>query len=137
MRLTQKPLTSDFKQFIYDCFAQYSIEVMGFDGLSEDSIAFIIEESGKFIGTCVVQLFWGQLHIKYLLVDKEYRNRGIAKQLLTHVFNFGKTKGCTLAYVETMSFQAPLFYQKLGFKVELIRHGFSGGISFYYLKKDL
>lgn len=36
-----------------------------------------------------------------------------------------------------MSFQAPEFYQKLGFKVELKCDGYSEDTSFYYLRKDL
>jgi ribosomal protein S18 acetylase RimI-like enzyme len=36
-----------------------------------------------------------------------------------------------------MNFQAPEFYQKLGFQIELKRDGYAGDSSFYYLRKDL
>jgi ribosomal protein S18 acetylase RimI-like enzyme len=56
---------------------------------------------------------------------------------MEHVFNFGKENGCHFAFVETMSFQAPEFYQKIGFEIELKRDGYTAGTSFYYLKKVL
>lgn len=39
--------------------------------------------------------------------------------------------------VETMSFQAPEFYQKMGFKIEFSRPGYAKNNCFHYLKKNL
>jgi len=57
--------------------------------------------------------------------------------LIEHVLCYGKEQGCSFAFVETMNFQAPEFYQKLGFQIELKRDGYAGDSSFYYLRKDL
>jgi ribosomal protein S18 acetylase RimI-like enzyme len=56
---------------------------------------------------------------------------------MEHAFAFGKESRCHFAFVETMSFQAPEFYQKLGFEIELKRDGYAAGTSFYYLKRML
>ena len=53
------------------------------------------------------------------------------------VFEYGKQQDCQFVFVETMNFQAPEFYQKLGFRIELQRDGYKNGTSFYYLRKDL
>jgi GNAT superfamily N-acetyltransferase len=37
-----------------------------------------------------VQSFWGQLHIKYLFVEKHYRDQGLARELMNHAIEFGK-----------------------------------------------
>ena len=100
-------------------------------------MAFQIIENDVSLGVCVCQLFWGNLHIKELLVNKEHRGRGIATALIDRTFAFGKENGCHFAFVETMSFQAPEFYQKLGFEVELKRDGYAAGTSLYYLKREL
>lgn len=135
--IIQSKLTSELKEHIYKLFAQHSISATGFNGLDQEPVAFEIHKDGKVIGCVVVQMFWGQLHIKYLLVDEKYRDRGLARKLMEHAFAYGKRHGCNFVFVETMSFQAPEFYKKLGFRVELKRNGYAGGTSFYYLCKNL
>lgn len=39
--------------------------------------------------------------------------------------------------VNTMNFEAPEFYKKLGYFVELERHGFDKESIFYFLRKNL
>ncbi len=135
--IKQSILTPELKKHIYEGFSKHAIESTGINGLSEEPVNFEIQNDKNFVGCIVVQLFWGQLHIKYLFIEEAYRRKGYAKKLLEHAFAFGKAKGCSFAFVETMSFQAPDFYQKFGFKVEHVRHGYEKGTSFYYLKRDL
>ena len=136
-QITRAPLTAERKASIYEAFAKHAIDSVGFDGLAQEPVAFEIMENDVSLGVVVCQLFWGNLHIKYLLTNKEHRGRGIARALMEHAFAFGKENGCHFAFVETMSFQAPEFYQKLGFEIELKRDGYAAGTSFYYLKKVL
>ena len=136
-QITQTTLNPELKASIYEAFAKHAIESVGFDGLAGEPVAFEIMENDVSLGVVVCQLFWGNLHIKYLLTNKEHRGHGIARALMEHAFDFGKEKGCHFAFVETMSFQAPEFYQKLGFEIELKRDGYAAGTSFYYLKKVL
>lgn len=133
--ITKTSLTSELKAKIYADFAQHAIQSVGFDGLAQEPIVFEVTENNLSIGVIVCQLFWGNLHIKYLLVNNQHRGCGIAKELMEHALEFGKQNGCKFAFVETMSFQAPAFYQKLGFEIELKRDGYAAGTSFFYLKK--
>jgi ribosomal protein S18 acetylase RimI-like enzyme len=57
--------------------------------------------------------------------------------LIGHVEEYAKSQNCDFVFLETMSFQALDFYEKLGFKVELKRDGYAEGASIYYLKKNL
>ena len=136
-KITIGALTSELKDSIYKDFADHAISTMGFDGLSDEPIAFEINVNGINIGVCVCQLFWGNLHIKYLITRKGYKGQGIGRVLIEHALRYGKEQGCSFAFVETMNFQAPEFYQKLGFQIELKRDGYAGGSSLYYLRKDL
>jgi ribosomal protein S18 acetylase RimI-like enzyme len=136
-QITQAVLTPELKLHIYDLFSQHSTSVTGIDGMAEKPIVFELRDDHMFIGCIVVEIFWGQLHIKYLIVEEAYRNQGHARRLMNHAFEFGKQRGCSFAFVETLSFQALDFYKKLGFIVELSRAGYMLGVSFYYLRKDL
>lgn len=135
--IIQINLTTEMRKEIFEQFAQHAKQQIGFNGLEDEPIAFCLQINGKNIGTCGIQLFWGQLHIKYLVVDEKYRGQGIGSKLLNHALNYGAKHECTFAFVETMSFQAPEFYQNHGFEIELKRDGYAHNQSFYYLKKIL
>jgi len=136
-KIRQNKLQDEIKEKIFDGFGMQAIEATGINGLDEEPISFEIFNDQEFIGAIVVQPFWGQLHIKYLFVEKPYRGQGIAQELMKHACEFGKLRGCHFAFVETMSFQAPEFYQKMGFKIEFSRPGYAKNSSFHYLKKNL
>lgn len=137
LQIKQNKLSDETKKKIFQGFARQAIHARGINGLSEDPISFELFDNGEFVGAIVVQLFWKQLHIKYLFVEESYRNQGIARQLLNHSLEFGKKMGCKFAFVETMSFQAPEFYQKMGFTIEFSRPGYGANTTFHYLKKFL
>ncbi|MBS0654702.1 MAG: GNAT family N-acetyltransferase [Verrucomicrobia bacterium] len=118
-------------------FGRQAIQETGINGLNEEPISFELSDNGAFVGAIVVQLFWEQLHIKYLFVEENYRGQGIARRLMNHALEYGKKRGCQFAFVETMSFQAPAFYQKMGFKIEFSRSGYAANTTFHYLKRSL
>lgn len=136
-KINQNKLSDAIKKKIFLGFAQQAIKATGIDGLSEEPISFEIFDKSEFVGAIVIQLFWGQLHIKYLFVEEKYRVQGIARQLMAHALEFGKTRECHFAFVETMSFQALEFYQKMGFKQDFVRTGYAHGTSFHYLSRRL
>lgn len=136
-QIQQNKLRDEVKKKIFDGFGSQAVESTGINGLSEDPISFEIFNGTEFVGAIVVQPFWEQLHIKYLFVEKNYRGQGIARQLMNHALEFGIKRGCHFAFVETMSFQAPEFYQKMGFSIEFSRPGYAENTTFHYLKKFL
>ena len=135
-KIIQTVLTPELKQWIIDGFAKHAIDQTGIDGKAEE-IPFEIRDGHNLVGCVAVQIFWGQLHIKKLFVEENYRGKGFAKALMEHAFEFGRLKECNFAFVETMNFQAPDFYQKLGFKIDFIRDRYAKETSFYYLSKEL
>jgi ribosomal protein S18 acetylase RimI-like enzyme len=135
--ITSKP-TPEIEKEILEEFIQHSIETIGFDGFQKDYTSFEIRDDKKeIVGICTVKLFFGNLHIKVLIIKKKYRGQGFGTQLINHALQYAKEQGCSFAFIESMSFQAPEFYKKLGFEIELKRDGYAGGTSFYYLRKDL
>ena len=81
--------------------------------------------------------FYGGLHIKHLFLDRTLRGKGLGTALMKKAFERGYELGCRFAYVETLSFQALGFYQKLGFTLDYTREGYNRGVSMHYLHKDL
>jgi ribosomal protein S18 acetylase RimI-like enzyme len=129
-------LTETLKKQIYDGFTRHAIQATGFDETSAP-VAFIDMEENVFVGAIVVAHFWGALHTKYLYVEETFRGRGIGSRLMQKAFTYGKEKNVSFAFVETMSFQALPFYEKMGFALEFTRSGYAHGASFHYLAKKL
>lgn len=102
-----------------------------------ESLTFVAEDKDTFAGAIVVEQFLGALHIKYVYVDENNRSKGVGRRLMEYAVAFGCENKCPFAFVETMSFQALGFYQKMGFQLEFTRTGYKHGTSFHYLRKDL
>jgi ribosomal protein S18 acetylase RimI-like enzyme len=129
--------SSELNDYILHSFSEHAIETIGVDALSKKPIAFACYQNEKMVGVIVLRYFWGQMHIRNLVIEKEWRGKGIGRKLMFHALKYAKENNCQFAFVETMNFQAPEFYQKLGFEIDFIRHGYSENTSFYYLKKTL
>ncbi|PIS01362.1 MAG: hypothetical protein COT84_02945 [Chlamydiae bacterium CG10_big_fil_rev_8_21_14_0_10_35_9] len=134
--IKQLPLSEDLKKKIYEGFARHAISMTGYNEI-HDSVAFVANAQGNFAGAVVVDLFWGALHIKYVYVEDGHRGQGIGTKLMEKAFQYGKENQCPFAFVETMSFQASEFYQKIGFQLEFTRSGYKYNTAFHYLRKNL
>lgn len=69
----------------------------------------------ELIGGLIARTWWGGLEIEYLWVADGYRKMGIGKGLMQRAQEEAFARGCHMAYVDTFSFQALGFYQRLGF----------------------
>ncbi len=134
---TQTAFTEDLQKTIYSGFSKAALAATGMDGFRDPPLAFQLHRDGVFVGAVVVHPYWGQLHVKLLYVDEAFRHQGYGQKLMHHAMEFARQRGCDFIFVETMNFQAPRFYQELGFTNELTRHGFANGSSFHYFKYDL
>lgn len=73
------------------------------------------DESGELIGGLAGKTYWNALHIELLWVSEVRRGRGYGRQLIAAAEAEGRRRGVEVAYVTTVSFQAPEFYERLGY----------------------
>ena len=135
MKILKDKLTDEMKKTIYDGFKEYAVEQCGTSDIKDPISFHILGPNKELVSAIVCQLFWGALHIKYVWTHKKHRNKGYASKLMSEAFDFAKKHKCPFAYVETLSFQAPDFYKKFGFKLDFKRDGYKHKVSFYYMKK--
>jgi len=98
---------------------------------------FIRDENAKIVGGCNGDILYSQLYIGQLWVDEKLRGQGYGTKLMQLSEEYAKKMGCNFISVNTMDFEAPAFYKKLGYTVEFERHGFDKESVFYFLRKDL
>ena len=86
----------------------------------------------------IVGWIWGQcLEINYLWVHPDLRGQGCGKRLMQTLEQEAQTLGCCTAVVDTYSFQAPQFYQQLGYKVFGSVDDYPSSCQKLFLKKRL
>jgi ribosomal protein S18 acetylase RimI-like enzyme len=136
IKIVQEKLSEELKQKVCQGFDEHAIQETGLNEFG-DYFAFIAKKNNDILGLVSYRPFWGAMHIKYMWIAEKHRKKGIGTKLMNKALKFGSEEGFRYVFLETMSFQAPLFYQKLGFKIDFVRANLSHNISFYYLSKDL
>jgi GNAT superfamily N-acetyltransferase len=79
----------------------------------------------------------GWLKVANLWVREDLRHQGHGSALLQEAEKEAVARGCTRATLDTYSFQAPLFYQRLGYKIVAAVDDFPAGHKHYTLVKEL
>ena len=99
---------------------------------------FLRDEEGKILGGVHGNYSsFGWLYISSLWVAEEMRGKGYGNQLMNCIEQCAIENGCVNAYVDTLSFQAPEFYKKLGYVIFGELEDFPIGHSRCFLRKKL
>lgn len=104
---------------------------------SVNRVRAVYIESGNVVAGVDATAYWGKLHIRLLWVHPDHQSKGLGSQLMGWAEEQGRKLDCTSAMVDTMSFQAPEFYAKLGYRQFGLSEGYEGGASRLYFEKEL
>lgn len=104
---------------------------------SATPVCAVFLDSGEVVGGITGAAYWGKLHIRNLWVHPDYQSKGLGSRLMDWAEERGRELRCTSALVDTMSFQAPVFYERRGYRRFGVSEGYEGGASRYYFEKDL
>ena len=108
------------------------------DEKAPQPLILLARAGGKVIGGLFAQTQVAWLRISIMAVDPERRSQGIGAALLAEAETRAKLRDCTYAYVDTMEYQAPAFYQARGYQVAgQLPNWDSHGHSKFHLYKEL
>jgi GNAT superfamily N-acetyltransferase len=101
--------------------------------------AYAVGGAGRLIGGCVGNTVdaWHWLTVDTMWVDPEHRRQGIGRELLTDVERQARERGCRWAKLNTWEFQAPAFYERLGYVVYGREIDYPPGHVNHLMRKDL
>ena len=94
------------------------------------------DENGALRGCVQARTAYTWLCIQKLWMDPEIRGQGFAKKLVLEAERIALERGCHSAHVDTLSCQAPEFYQKLGYEIFAELDNYSAGNKRCFLKKE-
>lgn len=98
---------------------------------------FLRDEENRVVGGVLGSTYWNWLSIDYLWISEEVRGQGYGKALIEAAETEARNRGCKNVNLDTMSFQAPDFYQKLNYRIFGQLEEFPPGYTRYYLTKQL
>jgi len=102
------------------------------------NVSFVLrEKTGELRGGLRGDIWGGWLHVSFLWVDAPLRHRQWATRLLRAAERYAVARGAHDVHLETFSFQARPFYEKLGYTVFATLDDFPPGHQKFFLKKTL
>lgn len=102
-----------------------------------DLVVTVRDGEGRVLGGLVGDTYVGWLQVHALWVDQSLREQGIGGAVLREAEGEALRRGCRRVFLETLSFQALEFYEKLGYTVHSRLDGFPPGGARYALVKVL
>ncbi len=97
---------------------------------------FVRDENNEIKGGCNGNIGYDWLYVDQLWVEEALRGKGYGTALMHAAEKLALDKNCVSAAVNTTDWEALDFYKKLGYRVELERHGLAKNSVFYFLRKE-
>jgi GNAT superfamily N-acetyltransferase len=76
---------------------------------------FAFDAAGQVIAGLFAETQFHWLKTQILAVHPNQRRQGLGKRLMLEAETIALQRGCCNAYVDTMEYQAPAFYERLGY----------------------
>ena len=112
-------------------------DIKGHRRTSEIINIFVKDNTKKVCGGIIGTILWNGMEINSLWVKESLRGQGLGSKLVKALEKEGKQRGCTISYTNTFSWQAPEFYEKLGYKSFGKIDNFPQGNTLTYFYKNL
>jgi diamine N-acetyltransferase len=97
---------------------------------------FLKDADGRVWGGVIGRTVWDWLEISYLWVDDRLRGQRFGTLLMERVEEAARRRGCNYVVVETFSWQARGFYERLGYRVISVLDDSPPGFADYRFRKD-
>jgi ribosomal protein S18 acetylase RimI-like enzyme len=96
----------------------------------------LYDDAGEIAGGLIGKSQFAWLKIEIMSVRADLRRRGVGSELMRMAEEEGVRRGCKYAFLDTMSYQAPDFYRKRGYRVagEIVDWDSHGHTKFCFTK---
>jgi GNAT superfamily N-acetyltransferase len=137
MRIAFEPFIDEAaRQFIVNGVDYYNIAATSLPDYAPVNVV-LRGERGDVLGGVLGQLWGGWLQVSYMWVAEAVRGAGYGTRLMEEAETYARARGAVGATVETHSFQARPFYERLGYEVFGTLDGYPPGHVKFFLRKNL
>jgi len=134
----------EFEPFINETVRQFIVNGVDMYNVATTRLAdyfpvnFVLRgERSEVLGGLLGQLWGGWLQVTYLWVAESARGGGHGTRLMENAEAYARSRGAVGSTLETYSFQARPFYERLGYEVFSTLEGYPPGHVKFFLKKAL
>jgi len=137
IRIVSDPHACDsLKQVVVDHLDTYNVAVTGFREYSPVNL-FLRDAGDEVVGGLLAGIWGGVLFVRILWVSEALRGRGFGRRLMELAERCAVERGCRHIFLDTFDFQAPGFYEKLGYQIYAKAEDWPVGHAHHFLRKDL
>ena len=135
----RKPAPEDAAALSQGIVAFNKREVPDLEAVEEEVKFFVFakDDAGNLQGGIRASCYWNTLHIELVWLDEAARGLGLGGKLMAEAEDFARARACENALVETTSWQAKPFYEKLGYALMATLPNRPKGHASHYLTKSL
>jgi GNAT superfamily N-acetyltransferase len=108
---------------------------VGDAGHSRVAILLRDDKTSEVTGGLWASVFYNWLYVELLCVPEAARGSGIGTALLATAESIAIARNCVGVWLDTYEFQAPAFYEKLGYEVFARLPQYPTGYERFFLKK--
>jgi len=139
IRVEREPAAEDAAALSQGIIDFNRANVPGLEEVAEEIKFFVLarDESGLLQGGIRAVCYWNTLHIELLWLDEAARGSGLGAKLMTEAEDYARAHNCENAFVETTSWQAKPFYERLGYTLMATLPDRPKGHASHYLAKSL
>jgi len=137
IRIVSDPHASEgLRKVVVDHLDTYNIAVTGFREYSPVNL-FLRDAGDEVVGGLLAGIWGGVLFVRILWVSEALRGRGFGRRLMETAERRAVERGCRHVFLDTFDFQAPGFYEKLGYQTYAKADDWPVGHAHHFLSKDL
>ena len=136
VRLNVSETPTDEEKEVFDALREFNV---AHSGESNHQLLYLFarNDAGQVIGGLRGVTHWGWLYVMMLVVQEPYRRVGVGKKLLLEAEAEALRRGCRHSYLDTFTFQARGFYERLGYTLFGTLDDFPPGHQRFFLQKRL
>jgi GNAT superfamily N-acetyltransferase len=105
------------RDMIIDGLGRFNVEMAGIDDDRTLDVLALNADTGEVLGGLVGRTSLGVLFVNYLFLPASLRRGGVGRRIMLAAEEEAVHRGCLRAILFTISFQAPEFYEGLGYKL--------------------
>lgn len=137
VRIVSDPHASEgLKQVVVDHLDTFNVAVTGLSEFSSVNF-FLRDTADEVVGGLLGAIWGGVLYVRILWVSASLRGRGFGRRLVEAAEQRAVERGCRHVFLDTFDFQAPGFYERLGYRVYATAEDWPVGHAHHFLRKDL
>lgn len=101
-------------------------------------LAILIRDANsEIVGGLLGETHWGWLFISHLWVAQSLRGQGYGREIMLKAEQEAKKRNCGHAWLDTFSFQALGFYERLGYQIFGVLEDYPQEHKRYFLHKQI